>query len=349
MRRAIGIAVVVAAFAAAAVAAYGWGGTRKQPAQATAALPPANAQVTRQTLRETEDADGTLGYGPATTAVNRQPGTITWLPVSGARVKRGEPLYKLDNKPVPLMFGSLPAFRPLSLGTEGPDVEQFEKNLNALGYKGFTVDEKFSESTATAVKKWQKDLGLEETGVVELGRVIFAEAEIRVDTLEAEAGQPSTPGQKVLTYTGTAKVVTVQLDSGDQRLAKVEDKVKVTLPGGKTVDGTITKVSTVIQPGEGRDAGLETKLEVLVSVGDAAADLDKVAVDVTFTASERKDVLTVPIAALTALREGGFGVEVIEGSTSRFVPVKTGLFAGGRVEISGEGISEGMTVGMPKS
>ena len=38
--------------------------------------------------------------------------------------------------------------------------------------------------------------------------------------MEAEVGQPAAPGQKVLTYTGTAKVVTVELDAEDQRLAK---------------------------------------------------------------------------------------------------------------------------------
>jgi hypothetical protein len=30
------------------------------------------------------------------------------------------------------------------------------------------------------------------------------------------------------------------------------------------------------------------------------------------------------------------------------VPVKTGLFAGGQVEISGAGIAKGVTVGVPK-
>jgi peptidoglycan hydrolase-like protein with peptidoglycan-binding domain len=345
MKRALAVIGIVAALGAAAVAATGLAG-RKQPAEATGARAPSTAQVTRQTLRETEEADGELGYGPVTSAINRQPGTVTWLPASGSRVKRGEPLFKLDNKPVPLMYGSIPAFRNLSAGTEGADVEQWERNLNTLGYKGFTVDEKFSESTAAAVKRWQKDLGLEETGVVELGRVVFADSEIRVDTLQLEAGQPAGAGQKVLTYTGTAKVVTVKLDAGDQRLAKVGGKVKVTMPDGKPVEGTITKVSTIIQPKQGSQSDLETKLEVLVSVGDT--DFDSAAVDVTFTASERKDVLTVPVAALTALHEGGFGVEVIEGSGSRFLPVQTGLFAGGRVEVSGEGLVEGMTVGMPK-
>ena len=58
-------------------------------------------------------------------------------------------------------------------------------------------------------------------------------------------------------------------------------------------------------------------------------------------------MLTVPVAALLALAEGGYGVEVVDGSTSHYVAVETGLFAGGRVEVSGDGLAEGMTVGMP--
>ena len=70
--------------------------------------------------------------------------------------------------------------------------------------------------------------------------------------------------------------------------------------------------------------------------------------DVTFTAARRENVLTVPIVSLVALRVGVFGVEVVEGATTRYVAVETGLFSGGRVEICGEGLAEGMTVGTVK-
>jgi hypothetical protein len=40
-------------------------------------------------------------------------------------------------------------------------------------------------------------------------------------------------------------------------------------------------------------------------------------------------------------------VEVVDGDTSHYVAVKTGLFADGRVEVTGTGIAEGTTVGMP--
>ncbi|MEV4089107.1 peptidoglycan-binding protein, partial [Nonomuraea fuscirosea] len=319
------------------------------PTRAAAVLPPATTTVTRQTLNDTRDADGELGYGPVTTAVSRQPGTVTWLPGSGATISRGRSLFRVDDKPVVLMYGDRPAYRDLRSGMEGKDVENLERNLDKLGYDGFTVDDEFTWDTAQAVMEWQEDRGLAETGVVELGRVVFAPGKVRVESLDTEEGAPVTPGMKVLTYTGTAKVITVQLDAEDQRMARKGAKVEVTLPDGKDVKGKVTEVATVIVPGEGQEEP-QTRVEALVSIGaaKAAKGLDKASVDVTFTAAQRKNVLTVPIAALVALQEGGFGLEVVEGGKSRYVGVETGLYAGGRVEVSGDGLSEGMTVGLAK-
>jgi multidrug efflux pump subunit AcrA (membrane-fusion protein) len=100
------------------------------------------------------------------------------------------------------------------------------------------------------------------------------------------------------------------------------------------------------------DAGseAETWIETVVSLADpkAAVGIEAAVVNVVFTAAERKNVLTVPIGALVALAEGGYGVEVVEGSTTHYIKVETGLFANGRVEITGDGLNEGMTVGMPQ-
>lgn len=350
MRGALTAVVVLAAGGAASAFLVNRGDTSQAADQTAAAVPVNTAKVAQQTLKDTESADGELGFGTTSAAVNRSAGTITGVPDSGQEFRRGHTVYSVDNKPTTLMYGALPAYRKLADGSEGTDVLQLEQNLSAMGYSGFTVDDEYTDATAEAVEEWQEDLGLDETGVVELGSVLFAPGHIRVDSVEAQEGAPIGPNQNVLTYTGTKKAVTVQLDAADQRLAKPNAKVDVTLPDGATVPGRVEKVSTVIIPAESPDKDPETKVEVIVAIDNqkAVAAWSLASVDVSFTASERKNVLTVPVAALVALREGGFGVEVSDGTASQYVPVKTGLFAGGQVEISGAGIKAGTEVGIPK-
>ncbi|WP_117211887.1 peptidoglycan-binding protein [Allorhizocola rhizosphaerae] len=333
---------------AATVAATGLGWSGDGGGETKGAMPPATATVTRQTLVDTQTETGKLSYGATATASARAGGTVTRLPDAGTVVSRGEELYRLDNKPVVLLYGPLPAYRALTANAEGEDVKQFEQNLAALGYTGFTVDEKYSSSTVSAVKKWQEDLGLDETGAVDLGRVVYAADRVRIDAHSASVGGAVQPGGAILTYSGTTRVVTVDLAVADQRLAKKDTTVQVTLPNSKPVTGRITNTRTVIELGDG-GGDSETKIEVTVTVEDqnAVKELDQASVKVGFTAEERKDVLTVPVAALLALSEGGYGVQIVEGSSTRIIAVTTGLFASGRVEVSGDGLAEGITVGVP--
>jgi hypothetical protein len=53
------------------------------------------------------------------------------------------------------------------------------------------------------------------------------------------------------------------------------------------------------------------------------------------------------VAALAALAGGGYGVQVVTGSTSHYVRVQLGMFAGGRVQVTGAGIAAGTRVGVP--
>lgn len=309
-------------------------------------LPPATAQVVRKTLVDTQTKSGDLGYGDATTVNGRVMGTVTALPAVGSKVERGQALYHVDNLPVVLLYGALPAYRALSLGTEGADVKQFKQNLYDLGYRGFTVDEKFSAATVVAVKKWQHDLGLEQTGAVDLGRVVYAAGPVRVDSAKAAVSDQA--GGPVLTYTGTSRVIIANLEVAESRLARKDAAVSIKLPDGKAASGKIASTQVVIQPASGQGAA-STKIKVTVTVDDekVLGDMGQATVDVGFTASQRENVLTVPVAALLALSEGGYGVQVVEGTATRIVAVQTGLFAGGRVEVSGQGLTEGMTVGMP--
>jgi peptidoglycan hydrolase-like protein with peptidoglycan-binding domain len=330
-------------------------------------LPPATADVTRTTLVETKTVSGTLGYGAPVLirAAAAERGTLTWIAPVGAKVRRGEPLFKVDERPVVALYGSVPLYRTLREGAKGADVRQLERNLAALGYTGFTVDGSYNAATAEAVRAWQTKLGLPATGTVELGQVVFTPEAVRIAGQAALVGDTvggnSVVGpHPVLNYTGTTRLVTVELEVADQALAVKGRTVTVTVPGLRPVKGKISQVGTVVTaqgatpegatPEGTTPAASDARIEVTVTVANqkALGSLEAAPVDVDFVSSKREDVLAVPVAALLALTRGGFGLEVVDGAATRIVPVKTGIFAAGRVEVRGKGIAEGVRVGVPK-
>jgi peptidoglycan hydrolase-like protein with peptidoglycan-binding domain len=162
------------------------------------------ASVTRRTLSESSTVSGTLGYGTTLELYDRVGGTFTWLPSVGALIGRGGTLWRIDDQPIVLMYGSVPAYRTLKEGvSDGPDVSELNENLIDLGfdpYDAITDVESFGEATAAAVKRWQKAEGLPETGEVELGRIVFAPGSRRVTDVKVTLGQDP-PGETTPTET----------------------------------------------------------------------------------------------------------------------------------------------------
>jgi peptidoglycan hydrolase-like protein with peptidoglycan-binding domain len=340
----------VLTIAVATVAVLGLGG-QDQGTPALANHPAKTTKITKGTLQDQKTVSGELDYGDPIPLNSQAQGTVTWLPATGSTIKRGGTLFKVDNEPVTLLYGAMPAYRPLAPGTEGADVKQFEQNLKALGYTGFTVDTKYNASTASAVKKWQKALHKPETGVVTPADIVYTDSQVRIQADSVRLGAPG--GGQILTYTGTRKVVSVDVNAGDHAWAAVGTAVTVKLPGGTEVAGKIDKVAdeaTAASNGGDQPPGADNAtISVTITIADQAklGSLAKTPVDVHYIAEERKDVLTVPVSALLALAEGGYGIEVLDSTGTHTVAVQVGLFADGRVEVSGPAVSEGLDVGMP--
>jgi peptidoglycan hydrolase-like protein with peptidoglycan-binding domain len=346
-RAALAAAAAIVVIGAGTVAAFGVGGSAGQspPAQ----LPLATTTVTRGTLTQTELVTGTLGYGDATTVLGLDGlGVITWLPAPGTRISRGQTVYRDDEKPVPLIYGTVPLYRPLAPGESGNDVAELERNLAALGYTGFTADNAYTSTTASAVRRWQHSLGLPQTGIVDPSAVVVAPDAIRIATL---APLGSTTSGAVLTYTGTVRRVDVALDVAQHDIVHVGTTATITLPDNSTVDGQIASIGTVAVPASNQNAGQPGPItvRVVITVADQSrlGTLEGTPVQVTLVSGQRADVLTVPVQALVALAGGGYGVQVVAGGTTRYVAVTVGLFAGGRVEVSGVGIVAGTAVEVP--
>jgi peptidoglycan hydrolase-like protein with peptidoglycan-binding domain len=295
--------------------------------------------------KATTTNSGTTGTGTAGTE------TLTWLPPIGAVVRPGQAMYTVDERPVVLIAGTLPLYRVLTVGVAGADVREVERALRSFGYTGFTVDTRYTSSTAAAVKRWQKKVGLNQTGTIDINQMVVAPGALRVTEHKAELGAHA--DGPVLGYTGTTRTVTVPVPVTQQQLVRVGLSATVTLPDGRAVGGKVASVGTVaVAPQDGGDgpaASGPATVEVIVTIADQTAlgVLDQAPVQLNLVAAERKDVLTVPVAALLALIEGGYGVQVVDGTTTRYVAVKTGMFGDGLVEVTGDGITEGLTVGVP--
>ncbi|WP_243710376.1 peptidoglycan-binding protein [Micromonospora sp. KC213] len=358
VRAALGGVAALVTLAVAGAATLGLGGRGGDEPPAARTGPAATAPVTRQTLVKTVTLAGELGYGPAVPLASTATGTVTWLPQVGATVRRGGVLLRADELPVVLLYGFLPMYRPLTEGTEGSDVRQFERNLAALGYHGFTVDEEFTAATTAAVKRWQKDLELPDTGRVERDRVVYAPKAVRIAQHLVRLG--ASASGDVLTYTGNTRMVTVSAGAGEAAWAAKGTKVTVTLPTGGSVTGEVRAVGA---PASDASAGAGQRpvnperpgtdaatVEVTIAIADqkALGALGATPVDVRYVAKERRDVLTVPVEALLALAEGGYGVEVTGPAGTRVVAVQAGMFADGRVEVSGDGLTDGVMVGVPQ-
>jgi peptidoglycan hydrolase-like protein with peptidoglycan-binding domain len=234
----------------------------------------------------------------------------------------------------------------------GPDVKQLDRALHHLGYgSDMTVDDKFTWETTKAVRAWQKDNGLKQTGRVDAAQVVFLPSPVRITSAKIAVGDPIHPGRQALTVTSTKRVVHIDLKADQQELAKPSAPATIQIPGGGTAHGKIVSVGTVAKKAAGAQSGQspEPTVEVDIELTDArqVGRLDQAPVTVTLERQHRSNVLSVPVEALLALREGGFGVEVIEpGGVRRIVAVTTGGYGNGRVEISGAGLTPGMKVGV---
>ncbi len=165
------------------------------------------------------------------------------------------------------------------------------------------------------------------------------------------------PAVAVLSTSSTKLVVTVDLGASVQSEATIGEHVTVEMPNGSTQNGKVTAVSPVAQSSSSGDSGGggggatgssgtgSSTVPVTVELDKPAkgGGLDQASVSVNFVQSKAKHVLSIPVTALLATSGSTFAVQEAA-SPHKLIPVRTGLFAAGYVEISGSGIYPGLQV-----
>lgn len=377
-----GVAVLVAVIVTGAVVVLSG---PKQRALAAEPAPAHTAQVEQRTLSAMVSVAGTLTYraradGSPYSVINRARGTYTKLPAAGQVISQGHVLYRVNDRPVLLLYGSTPAYRTLSAGASGPDVAELNADLVALGY-GTSAQLRprsalFGPATATAVYKLQAAVGVTRTGTLALGQAVFEPTAVRVTSVQAQLGGNAEPGQTVVQATSSSRQVQVALDASQQTSVAVGDRVTITLPDNQTTPGVVSSVGAVAScpsssgsdgsgsspaaPGtdacssgsSGNSAAPTITVGITPSDPAAAGRLDQAPVQVGITTDRVPDALVVPVSALLAGSGGGYAVEVVgTGARNHLVPVSLGLFddADGLVQVTGSGLAAGQRVVVPST
>lgn len=166
-------AVVACAVAAVVLIVDDGGSSESSVAEVAASASTATAVVQRRDLVETDTADGTLDYADTRPVSGGLPGVVTWLPSIGRTVRSDGVLYEVDERPVVLLRGRVPAYRRLAAGVSaGTDVKQLERSLRAAGYdtaRDLRVDRTWDAATTAAVVRWQRRHRLRRPGRSRLG------------------------------------------------------------------------------------------------------------------------------------------------------------------------------------
>ena len=310
--------------------------------------------VVRTDLRRVETFPALLRYSGSRVVISATGGIVTRVPPEGTALVRGDQLIEIDGRPVFVFYGERPMWRPIGLmsdGTavEGPDVEQLELNLEALGYPvGSAPDQVFDDDTVRALERWQADAGLEESGQLELGRIVYVEGPVRVGRSLVELGSVLAPGVPLVEVSDTTQEVRLELPVDRRDRISVGEPVGVGLPDDVTAPATVHDIGMVVFRSAEDRKGVDL-VEVTIGLDDPRLGAPYLGypVDVEIVTDEAAGVLAVPVKALVALSEGGYAVEVEASGEVTLVGVDTGMYADGLVEVEGD-ISAGDLVRVPK-
>ena len=174
----------------------------------------------------------------------------------GDMIETGSKLFSLDGRPSVAVNGGFSFYRELSVGSQGPDVEQLETILSDSGYAIGTVDQFFNEETQKGLAEWQREFGFS-------GVTSEVEEMVTVSLLSNPSGYKVGPvntvaieilpgnGKKNLTLDarqGTAAVAATRVP-----VVTISVKPSVVVEGGKAV------LELLAQPAPPTDIEIEIK------------------------------------------------------------------------------------------
>lgn len=275
---------------------------------------------------------------------NQASGIVTSVDLSdGVLVEPGTRLYSVDLRPVVVAAGAVPAFRDVAQGVRGDDVAQIQAMLTALGYAAGDPDGIFDAAVNSAVRAWQRDLGVPVDGIVRRGDIIFVPSLPARLALAPElaVGKVLSGGEPIVQVLPATPVFSIALPENQSRLVAAGMRVDIFVDGrswAAEVTAVTTGASQVPTAQLGGVDGAPICADDCVSIPFGETVLLPCVIHVV----PEVEGVTVPAAAVVTSADGRPGV-VLESGEFRPVTVVAG--ASGLVVV--EGIDEGVRVRTP--
>jgi peptidoglycan hydrolase-like protein with peptidoglycan-binding domain len=274
--------------------------SRAAPADDPAAHAPVSVQTTpvlKTDLSDSQVLPGTLGFGSQTPVSGRGAGVVTQLPTVGKVTARGRSLYRVDDQPVPVFYGSTPLFRtlrrpkipepltgkpvsptedpasgissappttrppapPIPPPLRGRDVTVVVDNLRALGY-----DIGVQPSSGTGVYTKSMAAAVKrwqnDVGMKATGTLGVGQVVVLPGPgrVSSVEAQLGDPAEgPLLNLTSTTRTVSVPVDAGAVNGIKVGARATVVLPDTKEIKARVSAISRSIPTGQGANPGAE--------------------------------------------------------------------------------------------
>jgi peptidoglycan hydrolase-like protein with peptidoglycan-binding domain len=309
----------------------------------TLLAPPPNVLANRDYTLVTAQ-QGTVGqmlhlntsaqWRASSAVANRATGTVTELMFhSGSAAKPGDALYAVDERPVVVAQGTVPAFRDLAPGVRGKDVVQLRVMLKSLGYPTSTTGSLFDSGLSHAVRAWQRHLGLSPDGIVRVGDVIFvSKLPARLALHDLKVGTLVSGGESAVQLLPTLPAFTIKVPDGQAKLITPGMDVQIS-SGGANWHATITSITANNDSGDftARLGGVDGKPICTTDCAKIPLGNPSLLPSEIIVVPEVTGV-TVPAAALVTTADGRVGVRSPSGA---FLPVTVVVSASGMAVVTG--------------
>lgn len=298
---------------------------------------------------------GTLGRSLRLTAVARwrvdrtlfapASGIVTEITARSGVLSEGAVLLRVDERPMLALRSSVPAFRTMSEGMRGRDVRALQDYLARIGYRVAADRDRFTSMTQEAVRAWQTDLGLDATGSVQFGDVLFIEPAAFGRPFRiaegVEAGGLLASGAMLLE--GLADAPSLSIEFAGSPPPQVERGLDgaVTFPGGEQRTVRLTSFET---RQDRQIATLQALDDLLCQPGECLSLVSAIgssSLSVTFTLVPSTTGPMIPATAIqTDAADGSF---VLLADLSRR-PVRVIVADGGLAIVDGLTVGESITL-----